>query len=400
MPYSRRSSGSDAEYVLMPVRSHAGSEYGRSRRGGDGRRSPVEAVVNNYLGVPQQRPRASSQGGGPAPTIVNIGTLPSERGHSRSRSRHRRRSRSRSRSSSEYSSDRSRSYHRSRRGSYRPKKVVGEDDVPYHLRKEIDYARLSRKEEEERRLMERMKKDREEAKKQWQYEEEKEKERAKRDREDAKRRWQIEEDLEKERKKKEREAVLLEAKLEEERKKKEAEELRKKVLKDEEERIKKEKEKKKAEEEEFERKVKEKFMKAGYSPDYIEEVLHKKKEEKTTLAIDLHRPTYIKVNRKYLHPDTLDAYGLPWEWDGRDEEYIIIKKYIDHSLQDELFEHTRKLKERKLITGPYIKETKTITTLTPNDTFVKKGDKMYVVREKSQTRSKSPAGRRSSWMFT
>lgn len=84
----------------------------------------------------------------------------------------------------------------------------------------------------------------------------------------------------------------------------------------------------------------------------------------------------------------------------RDEEYIIIKKYIDHGLQDELFEHTRKLKERKLITGPYIKETKTITTLTPNDTFVKKGDKMYVVREKSQTRSKSPAGRRSSWMFT
>lgn len=56
--------------------------------------------------------------------------------------------------------------------------------------------------------------------------------------------------------------------------------------------------------------------KTGYSSDYIEEVLHKKKEEKTTLAIDLHRPTYIKVNRKYLHPDTLDAYGLPWEWDG------------------------------------------------------------------------------------
>lgn len=58
------------------------------------------------------------------------------------------------------------------------------------------------------------------------------------------------------------------------------------------------------------------WAKTGYSSDYIEEVLHKKKEEKTTLAIDLHRPTYIKVNRKYLHPDTLDAYGLPWEWDG------------------------------------------------------------------------------------
>ncbi|KEF53959.1 uncharacterized protein A1O9_09754 [Exophiala aquamarina CBS 119918] len=378
MPYSRRSSGSEAEYVLMPVRSHAGSDYGRSRRGGDGRRSPVEAVVNNYLGVPQQRPRASSTGGGPAPTIVNIGTVPSERGHSRSRSRHRHhRSRSRS-SSSDYSSDRSRSHRRSHRGSS-SRKTTKETELSYELRKDLDYGRLSRKEEEERRILERMKKDH---------------------REEARKRWEYEEALEKDRKKKEREAILLEAKLEEERKKKEAEELRRKVLKDEEERQKKEKEKKKAEEEEFERKVKEKFMKAGYSPDYIEEVLHKKKEEKATLAIDLHRPTYIKVNRKYLHPDTLDAYGLPWEWDGRDEEYIIIKKYIDHSLQDELFEHTRKLKERKLITGPYVKETKTITTLTPNDTFVKKGDKMYVVREKSQTRSKSPAGRRSSWMFT
>eukprot|EP01099_Mayorella_cantabrigiensis_P007420 TRINITY_DN6580_c0_g1_i1.p1 TRINITY_DN6580_c0_g1~~TRINITY_DN6580_c0_g1_i1.p1 ORF type:complete len:161 (+),score=24.42 TRINITY_DN6580_c0_g1_i1:26-508(+) len=148
--------------------------------------------------------------------------------------------------------------------------------------------------------------------------------------------------------------------------------------------------------------VKEKFMNAGYSADYVEEVLHKKKKEKATLAIDLHRPTYIKVHRKHLHPDTLDAYGLPWQWDGVDGEYIIIKKYIDDSLQDELFEHTLKLKERKLITAPYVKETKTITTLTPNDRYVKRGDKMYVVREKSQTRSKSPGGdsRRRSWMFS
>jgi hypothetical protein len=57
---------------------------------------------------------------------------------------------------------------------------------------------------------------------------------------------------------------------------------------------------------------------AGYSPEYVEEILHKKKQERASsaLAIDLHRPTFIKVNRKYLHPDTLDYYGLPWEWDS------------------------------------------------------------------------------------
>ena len=31
--------------------------------------------------------------------------------------------------------------------------------------------------------------------------------------------------------------------------------------------------------------------------------------------IDLARPTYFKVHREYLSPDTLDAYGLPWTWD-------------------------------------------------------------------------------------
>jgi hypothetical protein len=58
------------------------------------------------------------------------------------------------------------------------------------------------------------------------------------------------------------------------------------------------------------------FFNPGYSPEYVEEVLHKKKAERATLAIDLQRPTFIKVNRKYLHPDTLDHYGLPWEWDA------------------------------------------------------------------------------------
>jgi len=358
------SSGSEAEYVLMPVRSHAGSEYrGRRpppRRAGGSHRShsPDEVVINNNLVVPGIRQRASSTGGGPAPTIINVGGV-SERGHSRSRSRARHRSRS---SSSDSYSDRSRSRHHSRHAS-----KVHEADLAYSLRRELDQARDRRYDD-----------------------------RARYDRDEERRRWELEEKEKRVRKEKEREAILLEAKLEEERKKKEAEELRRKILRDEEEKVKKEKEKKKAEEEEFERKVKEKFMKAGYSPEYIEEVLHKKKEERETLAMDLHRPTYIKVNRKYLHPDTLDHYGLPWEWDSRDTEYIIIKRYIDNDLQDELFEHTRRLKERKLIAGPIIKETKTITTLTPNE-YVKKGDKMYVVREKS----KSPArGKRSSWMFS
>ncbi|KIW13701.1 hypothetical protein PV08_08892 [Exophiala spinifera] len=387
MPYY---TDSEDDYVLMPVRSHAGSEYrGRRRTTRVVERvvEPEEVVINNHLVVPGgSRPRAASTGGGQAPMTINIAA--SDRGHSRSRSRHRHDSCS---SGSDHYSARSRSRHRRR-----PESKVYEDDLAYSLRKELDLAR-------ERRDEDRQKRDREEERRRWQREEEdkiRQKEREKEAREEERKRWQREEEDKKRQREKEREAILLEAKLEEERKKKAAEELRQKILKDEEEKQRKEKEKKKAEEEEFERKVKEKFMNAGYSPEYIEEILHKKKQEKANkaLAIDLQRPTYIKVNRKYLHPDTLDYYGLPWEWDSRDTEYIIIKKYIDNTFQDELFEHTRRLKERKLITGPYVKETKTITTLTPNDhSYVKKGDKMYVVREKSKSPSRS---RRSSWMFT
>ncbi|KAI1614877.1 hypothetical protein EDD36DRAFT_166967 [Exophiala viscosa] len=353
----RYSDDSEGEYVLMPVKSHAGSDYG-----GRGRRRPhrgveEDIVINNNLLVPGGgRPRASSTGERPTQTIINVAG--SERGHSRSRSRGRGGHYDSRSSSSDYYTGRSRSRHR-------PHSKVYEDDLSYSLRKELTIAREDQ---------------------------------AKKSRDDEKRRWQLEEEERRIKRQKEREAILLEGKLEEEKKKKEQKELRERILREEEERLKKEKEKKKAEEEEFERKVKEKFMNAGYSPEYVEEILHKKKQERATLAIDLHRPTFIKVNRKYLHPDTLDYYGLPWEWDSRDTEYIIIKKYIDNTFQDELFEHTRRLKERKLITtGPYVKETTKITTLVPNE-YVKKGDKMYVVRSKS----KSPGRRRSGggWMFS
>ncbi|KIX08703.1 uncharacterized protein Z518_03360 [Rhinocladiella mackenziei CBS 650.93] len=134
-----------------------------------------------------------------------------------------------------------------------------------------------------------------------------------------------------------------------------------------------------------------------------------------------------KINRKSEAEDL--PSGLSQLTYIKHEEYIIITTYIDQNLQDELLEHTKKLKERKLITGPYLKETKIITTPTPNDNIIKKGERMYVVREKSrelddsgsddslddllkrftnlseQERTNLPSypkenGFRSSWMFT
>ena len=63
-----------------------------------------------------------------------------------------------------------------------------------------------------------------------------------------------------------------------------------------------------------------------------------------------------------------------------DSEYIVIKQYVDQDLQDKLFEHTRMLKERKVITGPIEKDV--VTTLKVRD-----GSKnqMFLVRKKSKS---------------
>ena len=72
----------------------------------------------------------------------------------------------------------------------------------------------------------------------------------------------------------------------------------------------------------FNERLRKTLEKAGYSEDSIEKTLKGEQEkskggkgDKGRKIMDLTRPTYIKVHRKYLSPDTLDLYDLPWEWD-------------------------------------------------------------------------------------
>jgi len=226
----------------------------------------------------------------------------------------------------------------------------------------------------------------------------------------------------------ERKRILLEEEAKRKKAKEEHEALRNRILAEEAERVAKEKAEKKKEEEEFQQKVKERFMKAGrskstrhlscsanilpgYSPNYIEDILEEK--NKTTalvtrkhstrtserhLAIDMARPTYIRVKIEHLYPETLDHYNLPWDYDQTDDRYLFIKDYVSHELQQELFDHTRRLKTRReklMITDGYVKDT--VTTLKPKNVYKdKSSDEMFVVRRKSV--SKSPV--RRSWMFT
>ncbi|KAJ5133696.1 hypothetical protein N7448_001280 [Penicillium atrosanguineum] len=124
----------------------------------------------------------------------------------------------------------------------------------------------------------------------------------------------------------------------------------------------------------------------GYSEEEIEEILKKKKEakkeEKKEDKIEFEetkKTTWIKVHRKHLLPETLMAYSLPWDWDERDTNYIIIKRWVTEDFQEELFAHSRRLREGKVIA----QTSSSTTELRVND---RNKDKMYLVRKKSPSR--------------
>lgn len=121
----------------------------------------------------------------------------------------------------------------------------------------------------------------------------------------------------------EEEMILKEAK--KAKKKKEEDELKKKAIEEYnikmlEEKAKKDKEKKEADED-YQKRVKKDLAKFGYEEEDIAKILKGEKDKehgghgKQKKIMDLSRPTYIKVHRKHLSPDTLDEYELPWEWD-------------------------------------------------------------------------------------
>ena len=56
------------------------------------------------------------------------------------------------------------------------------------------------------------------------------------------------------------------------------------------------------------------LLKAGFSEEDVEKTWKSHGRDNKKL-MDLTRPTYIKVHRKHMSPDTLDLYELPWEWD-------------------------------------------------------------------------------------
>ncbi|KAK7615295.1 hypothetical protein JOL62DRAFT_457 [Phyllosticta paracitricarpa] len=135
-----------------------------------------------------------------------------------------------------------------------------------------------------------------------------------------------------------------------ERAKKEEEEYERKRLA----KIEKEKKEKKEAEEKFEKEMHDRLHKLGYSEDQIQHMMKGEKAKDTHLTIvPGHRsgiPTYIKIHKSHLEVATLTYFGLPWEWDRSDSDYIIILKEMDHRETEVLFEHTKSLRRRTTLT--------------------------------------------------
>ncbi|KAE8372473.1 hypothetical protein BDV26DRAFT_297841 [Aspergillus bertholletiae] len=85
------------------------------------------------------------------------------------------------------------------------------------------------------------------------------------------------------------------------------------------------------------------FTAAGYSLDQIKLILDRQEGLKHESEEML---TWIKIHRRHLLPETLAEYNLNWDWDENDSNYLLIKEWVDEEFQDELFEHTKRLRDK------------------------------------------------------
>lgn len=112
-------------------------------------------------------------------------------------------------------------------------------------------------------------------------------------------------------------------------------------------------EKKKKQEEEVKEEMRRKLAKVGFQDNQVEAILDPKKAEKVrpgtlpsnALVLGNRNPTFVRVKRTHIDVETLRYYGLPWEYDSGDPEYIIILQEMEQHETELLFEHTRKLRK-------------------------------------------------------
>ncbi|WEW55737.1 hypothetical protein PRK78_001170 [Emydomyces testavorans] len=149
-------------------------------------------------------------------------------------------------------------------------------------------------------------------------------------------------------------------------------------------------------------KLKAAFCAAGLTEDEMKDILTPKKDKKKDKEKDKHKKeckviepkpkeidAYAKVHHRFMSEETLETYGIPFEVDPSDADYLLIQCWIPEDLQQVLFEHTRRQREQLMLPPPPPPPTHShganCVQLKVND---KKRDRLFLVRTKKEPKAR------------
>lgn len=110
---------------------------------------------------------------------------------------------------------------------------------------------------------------------------------------------------------------------------------------------------------EYKKRFEEDLRKAGVDNRQLSTILKGEKPK----PIDKNRPTYTRMSRRHLSIETLNKYGIDYEFDvvgspqisqrgamltqDQDQTYVLIKRWVPEYEQDFLWNHTKTIREKR-----------------------------------------------------
>lgn len=160
----------------------------------------------------------------------------------------------------------------------------------------------------------------------------------------------------------------------------------------------KEREEKERAEKEYQRRLQEDLINSGVDEKHIKAIIKKEKipEEKPEKPKGKERATYTRMARRHLSIEALNAFRIDFEYD-QDPNYVLIKRWVPEEEQDQLWNYTRIIRERRMVLPVH---TTDIQKTVVNQEHVvhhhhrskskSKGDDFIFVKKKRE-RSRSPS---------
>lgn len=149
-------------------------------------------------------------------------------------------------------------------------------------------------------------------------------------------------------------------------------------------RIKREKEERQRAEEEYKRRLRDDLVKSGLDEKSIDAIMKGQRMPEPAKPKDQQvaaRPTYTRMRRQHLSIETLRTFRIDYDLDT-DPEFILIKRWVPEWEQDQLWKHTRIIREKRVSSGR--------TLMVEEKRSSRREPEFEWVRKKERRRSKSP----------